>query len=47
MNAKFTTLHSLSATLNTVSLVAAGLVGWKIGVAGVGPYGLGFARPPA
>jgi ABC-type methionine transport system permease subunit len=41
----FSRLHSISSTLNLVSLISAGLVGWKIGANGVGPFSLGYGAP--
>jgi len=41
----FSRLHSISSTLNLISLVSAGLVGWKIGANGVGPFSLGYGAP--
>ncbi len=45
LNKQFSRLHSISSSLNLVSLITAGLVGWKIGANGVGPFALGYAKP--
>lgn len=43
-NKQFSRLHSISSSLNLISLISAGIVGWKIGVYGVGPFALGYGK---